>query len=486
MMRSYRALRRIGRSLFPLVLFSPSLLLAQPFSLQDPYYKLPPAAVGHDGSYIVASDHKVLHRVDASSSSEPVLGALVPLPDGVDGIWCLAAPAPTAEPSTIVGLASHNVGGVDRYCVVKSTDFGSSWELKTPDALADPGFPVTADYWRASLRGMHWLDDGLTGWIWGRSGLVRTTDGGENWEIVYRSPVDGDVDLWNDDRIHAIGFRDANNGMAALGIYHAQKLYQTTDGGRTWNYVFLSFGQNKVVQISWAGNEWRVLSGDPFKPLDQAPNTAIHFSETGQQWTLRSPPINTHQTEMSRICWDGSKGGVMVLRSGEIWKTADGGRKWEQVRAMDPAYPIEFAYYPGTKGFGSSTIFDVEGNTVTIFEASTVTPSGAIYRLHQWGVQAIASASPISSSLAAGLKLKVYPNPATITAEVVFQLKRPARIRLSVIDARGDEAQQIDAGLMGAGEQRLMLDLQGVPSGSYRYILDVDDERAGGELIVTR
>lgn len=484
MKRSLRLPRRIVRPFLPLLLLA-SQLDAQPISPQDPYYKLPPAAVGHNSSYLVAQDHRDLYRVDLSSGTIPTLGDRVSVPEEITAIWSLAAPSPT-DPSRIIGLASHNEGGIERYCIIRSPDFGATWEVLTSDALRDPAFPVSGDYWRARLRGMKWLEDGIHGWIWGSGGLLATSNGGQTWDIVYRLPDDGDGNLQNDERLNAIGFRNATTGIAALGTYYTQKLYQTTDGGRTWNYVFLSFGQNKVVQIDWVGNEWRVLSADPFKPLDQSPNTSMHFSATGQQWSLRTPPIPTHQTEMSRICWWGEKEGILLMRSGEVWKTSDGGRVWEQVRSQDPSYPIEFAYFPGTKGFGASAIFEMNGNDIRIFEVSTVRPDGEIYRLNQWSVQSVASSPSVSATLAASIGMKAYPNPARVSAEVVFQLKRPARIRLSLIDVRGEEAQQIDAGLMGSGEQRLMLDLNGLPNGSYRYILEIDNDRAAGELIVTR
>lgn len=491
MKRSNRLRRRIVRLLLlplvlPFITAVPSPLYAQPISQQDPYYKLPPAAIGHDGSYLVVQDYKTLHRVDVAPGMPPTLGAEVPLPPEINGVWCLDAPDPASDPSHIVALAAHDEGGSDQYCLLRSVDFGESWEVVRSQALSDPLFDVTGDYWRASLRSMQWLPGGRTGWIWGSAGILRTIDGGNTWEIVYRSPVDNDNDPRNDERVNALGFRDADHGVAALGNYYEQKLYQTTDGGRTWNYAYLSLGQNKAIQISWAGNEWRVLSADPFKPLDQAPNTSIHFSSTAQQWSMRTPPIGTHQTEMSRIHWEGEKGGIMVLRSGEVWKTSDGGRSWEPIRSKDPDYPIEFGYFPGTKGFGSSTLFDVKGNDLSIFEASTVRPDGEIYRLKSWEVQSVASTPPVSSRLSTALKLKVFPNPAAVSAQAAFQLARPGRIRLSLIDARGDEVQQIDAGLMGSGEQRLMLDLNGLPAGPYRYILEVDTERAAGDLIVTR
>ncbi len=491
MKRSNRLQRRIVRLfLLPLVLpilpLLTPVLYGQPISQQDPYYKLPPAAIGYDGSYLVVQDYASIHRVELSPGATPTLGQELSLPAGITAVWCLQAPAPQTDPSRIVALASRTDGATDHYCLLRSVDFGTTWEVVTSNALSDAAFDVVGDYWRAPLRCMQWLPDGTHGWIWGSAGVVRTSNGGDTWEVAYRSPVDGDADLKNDERVNAVGFRDPDNGIASLGNYYAQKLYQTTDGGKTWNYVFLALGQNKAIQISWAGNEWRILSADPFKPLDQEPNTILHFSSSGQQWAMRTPPIGTHQTEMSRIHWIGEKGGVMVLRSGEVWKTADGGRTWQQVRSKDPDYPIEFAYFPGTKGFGSSLVFEDQGDDVSIFEVSTERPDGQIYRLNSWEIRAVASAPPVSQRLATGLKLKVYPNPAAVSAEAVFQLARPGRIRLSLIDARGDEVQQIDAGLMGSGEQHIMLDLNGLPSGPYRYILEVDKERAAGDLIVTR
>lgn len=468
---------------------SSTLATAQPISPQDPYYKIPPAMTGRSDTFFVVGLRHTMYRVSASIGNVPSLADSIPMPSDLHGIWYLEMPNRTAHPDLIVGLASYNEGGSQYYGLIRSTDFGASWRIEKPAALRDPAFPVSGDYWRASLRRIVWLEDGQHGWLWGRRGILRTTNGGSDWDIVNRTPIDDDDIVQNDERVGALAFRDENNGVAVMGSYYTQKLYKTSDGGMTWTYGGLQLGQNRAIQIDWVNGEYRLLSADPFKTLDQTANTSIHFSNDAQVWNFRAPPIITSQTEMTQIFWYGDSMGVMVLRSGELWRSTNGGRKWAQLQDRDPSYPIEFAYYPGTKGFGQCAMLVQDGRSggdEYIFEVSTQKPQGDVYHIGLWPVQLASSVPAVSAGEARSLGLKAYPNPAISSTDINFRLQKPSRVKLSLVDRLGDEVQQIDAGLLGAGEQHLTISLTGLPSGTYHYILDAEGTRGSGGLVIAR
>lgn len=71
--------------------------------------------------------------------------------------------------------------------------------------------------------------DSLHGWVgrnpMGSDGILRTTNGGKNWDTVYFG--------FNIGAVGSISFIDTSRGWCIVGSL--QKLYKTVDGGRTWS-----------------------------------------------------------------------------------------------------------------------------------------------------------------------------------------------------------------------------------------------------------
>ena len=134
------------------------------------------------------------------------------------------APAAQFEYSVKAPLASRSlfldgvsVDGLlvavgERGHILISRDQGQSWR--------QANVPT-----QATLTGVYFHDKDL-GWVVGHDAIIlRTADGGENWERLYHAPEQARplLDVW---------FRDAEHGMA-VGAYGLFLI--TTNGGETWS-----------------------------------------------------------------------------------------------------------------------------------------------------------------------------------------------------------------------------------------------------------
>lgn len=73
------------------------------------------------------------------------------------------------------------------------------------------------------------------------------------------------------------------------------------------------------------------------------------------------------------------------------------------------------------------------------------------------------------------------PNPTTGRALLTFNLRTPSRVAMTIRDLSGHDVRTIDGGLIPAGPQSVMIDLSGIPSGTYFVMVN-----AGTEVVIRR
>ena len=207
--------------------------------------------------------------------------------------------------------------------IMLSNDNGSSWRQ------AD--VPT-----RTTLTGVFFLDKNL-GWAVGHDQVIlRTQDGGVNWQRVYDNPEAECplLDVW---------FKDAQNGFA-IGAYGY--FLTTTDGGESWNdqpFSSKDLHSNEDELVD-AGDDFdedddAALGGDfHLNHITRSASGRLYISaeagniyrsdDEGQSWlTLPSP-------------YAGSFFGTLPLEDdvlllfglrGHLFRSEDAGESWQQV-----------------------------------------------------------------------------------------------------------------------------------------------------------
>ncbi|MCX6234173.1 MAG: YCF48-related protein [Bacteroidetes bacterium] len=163
---------------------------------------------------------------------------------------------------TDVHFESSTKGWVVGYngTILKTTDGGENWELQ----ILQP-----STYWEGV-----WFTSDTTGWVCGTMGKIyHTMDGGNTWTEQINEYI---VDLYD------VCFINSNTGwiVGDNGV-----ILNTNDGGEHWYFQF-SGTMQKLLSVSFSdvNNGW-ATGGTEIGVL-------IHTLNGGDVWTIRDPGIN--------------------------------------------------------------------------------------------------------------------------------------------------------------------------------------------------
>jgi photosystem II stability/assembly factor-like uncharacterized protein len=170
-----------------------------------------------------------------SSSPEQPAEPPAPYPDTPAPV---AIDAPIIEAPALVNIQFINEldgWGVTETQIVRTNDGGITWYNVTPPGITEAGYSVDLvvldkdNSWVQVPDAANYPNSGT---------LYRTTNGGLAWQLGTTPFNGGDIQ-----------FLDANNGwvLADLGVgagSNAVAVYQTTDGGATWNRTYINDPNN--------------------------------------------------------------------------------------------------------------------------------------------------------------------------------------------------------------------------------------------------
>lgn len=217
----------------------------------------------------------------------------------------------------------------ERGHVLVSNDEGENWrQVQVPT--------------RSTLTAVYLHDEKL-GWAVGHDAVIlRTRDGGENWERLYWAPELEQplFDVW---------FRDAENGFA-IGAYGL--FLETFDGGDSWDertiveedeplettdpYAFASAADLHLNQISQAATGTLYIAAEA--------GGAFRSDDEGETWVVLEPP------------YEGSFFGSLPLAGdtvlffglrGHLFRSEDAGESWLPVDTATVALLSDGVEIPG-------------------------------------------------------------------------------------------------------------------------------------------
>lgn len=218
---------------------------------------------------------------------------------------CGVSPVLGEEAAVIAPLASQSLlldaQRVDNTLIVVgerghiliSEDHGNSWtQSQVPT--------------RATLTGVYFIDR-LNGWVVGHDQVIlRTKDGGKNWDLVYEDP-EAQSPLLD------ILFLDDQHGYA-VGAYG--QFLESFDGGSNWEGRWISENDFHLNQIIAAGDHLFIAAEAGF---------AYRSDDQGETWTLLDPD---YQGSFFGI-FPGEKGRLLLFGlRGHLFHSDDAGETW--------------------------------------------------------------------------------------------------------------------------------------------------------------
>ena len=209
---------------------------------------------------------------------------------GIDGFWCQSIDFIDHQEGWIVG----NPDGGPSY-LIHTIDGGHNWTILHIDSLHNLSFVKFKDQkhgFMGTSRGGY---------------IYYTEDGGESWEIVREGN--------HYDKLTSIVFLDKDQGWAE-GEY--MPLLYTDDGGRSWRPdSTISYG-NKVFftdsKHGWICG-WEKL---------------YRTTDGGRTWLDDLPKI-AEKKSLTDIFFTNDKSGWIVIRESGTYATIDGGWTWKRV-----------------------------------------------------------------------------------------------------------------------------------------------------------
>ena len=230
--------------------------------------------------------------------------------------------------------------------ILKTTDQGSTWEVIYESDVNGTG--VSSIFFQTT-------DHGFAGTQGGN--LMTTTDGGANWDLADIDPVNDQGDIID------IEFYDASHGVLSTQY---EGVYYTTDGGASWTasaFFFIGYdivyadamtlfavgnGQ-KIYKSTDGGVNWTLnFDGPGFTTVA----LGVHFSDVNNG-LVTSEEGAVFVTHDSGATWNnytvagqfGLMRGAWVLNEnemyaagtpGQVYKTVDGGVNWTADSPFDP------------------------------------------------------------------------------------------------------------------------------------------------------
>lgn len=346
----------------------------------------------------------------------------------------------------------------------------------------------------------------------GGGAIFKTEDGGINWKKVSTSAMFAAPGGFPND----VHFYDANNGVA-MGDPNKGKfeVWTTADGGTTWQetpaanipapleseYGTVNYYTGNKNTVWFIGTQID-LTTNPQSPL---PGNRRLFRSTdkGKNWTVSPLPVPNEND--IRIAFKDDNNGLIVSVGNvnfyqPLFKTADGGKTWNQVRQTGTtpyffqgigdlaAAPGGNFYYAGVaiadtsdpnsqlylytaksadgdkwSGFDSTAqIIDMGFIYNNVGFAGGVTDSvgmGGAYRLYQTA----AAISPLAYKAGS-----LYPNPS-VDGNLNLKLDRTGIITVNIIDATGKNVFNKTYNTSSLNQQ---IDIANLPKGL--YMLNVD------------
>ncbi len=214
--------------------------------------------------------------------------------------------------------------------VIKTLDGGQNWNLvgRMDGDIQSIAFSSPSDGLAAVQNGgeITKINQSTTQYTWS---IYRTIDGGKTWTKVWTKSVNEPQETYMSGNFHFSMF-----GLTGYALL-AGNLLTTQDGGQTWDPIVVS-GQVGYAAVTGANNLWIVTSAAQQSEdgsTTQGPASLLHSADGGKHFQLafQTAPMMLWQT---RLAFDSSRNGILLVKDLGNWATTaywttDAGETWQ-------------------------------------------------------------------------------------------------------------------------------------------------------------
>lgn len=194
----------------------------------------------------------------------------------------------------------------DRGILHTTQDNGGEWLPQNPklnDNISDIFFRNRDEGWLVTI--------GSTG-----SRVLKTADGGENWELMFQLAVAPGASRNDVPTLYSVVFPDKKRGWV---VGDTGRILHSEDGGKTWRRQE-SGVQDELVHVKFVNDKRGWVVG--------AKGTILYTDDGGRTWERQAGGTTNHlyhiETRGKDIAW-------IVGDKGTILRTTNAGLTWERV-----------------------------------------------------------------------------------------------------------------------------------------------------------
>ena len=276
--------------------------------------------------------------------------------------------------------------------------------------------------WYFPMNGVHFTDN-ANGWaVCEAYGLIKTVDGGENWDHVFDDYVN----------LECISFVNESHGWAA----GYEIIINTTDGGDSWNSQLANVEDTRFYDIYFTDT----LHGWAVGEL-QSDESGIIYStfNGGETWNL----IEDSNERLYSCFFIDNYCGWIVGGHETVLYTTDGGENWHE---------------QSVEGSGwLRNIFVTEDYQGWI-------AGGGLYHAD---LSSILSIENPHINTKKENRISHYPNPFSNHTTLEFSIKESGQVTLTILDITGKQIEQLLSKVLPRGNHKILWNTKGLKRGIY-------------------
>lgn len=359
--------------------------------------------------------------------------------------------------------------------IFKSVDGGTSWQPVQTAGIDQELYCV----WAMSGN-LVYVGEGEVN---GNADLLRTTNGGANWTVVFSTPP-------NRGYFNGLAFTKANGNIFGLSI--AERVYRSVNNGNNW--IELNPGVNGV---SNAQNSLMIVDNDFYGfGLNNGSARVRLTTDNSSSWSTQTLSVSGNYT--SAIGFHSNKLLGLAATSTSppmVSRTTDGGLSWTSVDIGSgisgacylnwiPNTPVVYILGSNggvkrstnsgltwvltpTPGVTNLTHFDFYQAGMVVY-GYAVSSNGNVIKL----VDTLNILTGVTGNNNIPSKYSLeqnYPNPFNPVTSISYSIPEQGHVRLGVFDALGREVDVIVNEIRQAGNYEESWDASGFNSGVYFY-----------------
>lgn len=409
--------------------------------------------------------------------------------------WELLTSVPSTTISTISALNDNTIiaGGNDGI-IIKSTNAGKDWQ----------GCYQSADGYSINIQSIYFVNENV-GYTANSYGMAaKTTDGGKTWARVINDTTDAAFVNYS------VYFVNENLGfVVGKAGSNVDVIYKTTDGGTTWDVKQKIVSAN-LRSVAFADAQVGAAVGEKLK--------AVYTKDGGSTWqaaVFNNVPSGSSSAALRDVVFVDASNAIAV---GDkiILKSSDAGATWEYVSLSDLNQTLTAAAVKNNKcwAVGNKTsspksvaLYQSLDNGTTwanqvdysIFDSTKavndvcITPNGSVFA--GGAVSTIyTNAIPVSveeenESLPSSFSLmQNYPNPFNPETTIKYSVSQSSFVTLKIYDVLGKEIASLVNVFMQPGQYSAKLSANNLQlsSGIYFYRLTAGSYQSIKKMILVK